>query len=484
MLPRPRIPLNGCLIFLCLGATLAAAAEAPYTDNFNSYPNGSVPANFVETTDADWFISGGAYHGLIALFSGDKSISSSLPLTNVAGNNFTVTAKCSIDQRGQGGTRLLDLSIGALGTDPNLNKGQAYLLGYHLTGGENIRERITLAGSINYIPLTTTTDEHIMRLHGGYVDGMLFLTGTVTNSNGSRSIKAVYPASLTGTNFGFAQHVFSGFQRSASLEVAYDEFSVTFESEPVKLANVSTRVNVGEGEQVPIVGFIVTGNSAKRIAIRGLQAGEGDQSLRDPFLELYDSRGRLLAFNDNWRDTQLSEIEMVGLGYIVDKNSALIARLQPGAYTAIVRDRDETARLSLLEVYDLDAGIASRLANLSTRGFVGTGDNAMIAGVIATGDAKAHVVVRALGLSLHAAGIERTLTDPTLELRNASGALVQSNDNWRDTQEAEILATSLAPPNDAEAAIVADLLPTNYTAIVRGRNDTTGVALVEVYHLN
>lgn len=473
-----------CLILVSLGLGLARGAEAPYTDDFNSYPSGTVPANFVETLDADWFVSGGAYHGLVALFSGERSISSSLPLTNVAGNNFTVTTKCSFAQGGSFGLRIIDLSLGALGTDPDLNKGQAYLLTYHLTGGANIVERITLAGAMSHSSLRATTGEHIIRLHGGYVDGMLFLNGTVTNSNGSRSVRSVQSAPLAGPSFGFAQHVFSGVQRSAQLETAYQEFSVTFESEPVKLANVSTRVNVGKGEQVPIAGFIVTGNSAKRICIRGIAMAAGDPSRRDPLLELYDSRGRLLAFNDNWRDTQASEIEMAGLGNIVDTNSALVARLQPGAYTAMVRDRDEGADRSVLEVYDLDDGVASRLANLSTRGFVGTGDNALIAGVIATGDAKAHVIIRALAPSLRAAGIDGALTDPTLELRDRNGTLVQTNDNWRDTQQTEIIATSLAPPDEAEAAIVADLLPTNYTAIVRGQNNTTGVALVEVYHLN
>jgi hypothetical protein len=141
-----------------------------------------------------------------------------------------------------------------------------------------------------------------------------------------------------------------------------------------------------------------------------------------------------------------------------------------------------------VEFYDLAQGANSKLANISTRGFVDTGDNAMIGGFIVgggSGDGTTRVIVRALGPSIPVAG---ALGDPTLELRNSSGTLVDSNDNWKtrpdgSSQQAAIEATTIPPTNDLESALVATLVPGNYTAIVRGKNDTTGVALVEAYNI-
>jgi hypothetical protein len=129
----------------------------------------------------------------------------------------------------------------------------------------------------------------------------------------------------------------------------------------------------------------------------------------------------------------------------------------------------------------LDRAADSKLANISTRGLVQTEDNVLIGGLIVLGENPLQVVVRAIGPSLAVSG---ALGDPTLELRNGNGALIASNDNWRSDQEEEITATTIPPSNDLESAIVRSLAPGNYTAIVRGVNDTTGVALIEVYGLN
>ena len=154
--------------------------------------------------------------------------------------------------------------------------------------------------------------------------------------------------------------------------------------------------------------------------------------------------------------------------------------LDPGAYTAIVRGLNNTTGIALVEVYDLSAGVDSKLANISTRGFVQTGDNVMIGRLIIFSDTARNVIVRAIGPSLPVTG---ALADPLLELHNGDGDLINSNDNWRSEQEAEIIATTVPPTNDKESAIVATLDPGSYTAIVRGVNNTTGVALVEVYDL-
>jgi hypothetical protein len=151
------------------------------------------------------------------------------------------------------------------------------------------------------------------------------------------------------------------------------------------------------------------------------------------------------------------------------------------AYTATVRGVDNGTGVGLVEVYDLDRTVDSKLANISTRGFVQTEDNVLIGGLIVLGQDPLRVIVRAIGPSLPVAG---ALENPTLELHDGNGALIASNDNWRSDQEAEIIATGIPPSNDLESAIVQNLAPGNYTAIVAGANSTTGVALVEAYGLN
>jgi hypothetical protein len=161
-----------------------------------------------------------------------------------------------------------------------------------------------------------------------------------------------------------------------------------------------------------------------------------------------------------------------------------VQTLDPGSYTAILRGNSGATGVGLVEVYDLESTLNSRLANISTRAFVDVGDNVLIGGIIGGGNgSQPKVLIRAIGPSLTDAGVANALQDPVLELRDINGALVTSNDDWQSDQEAEIEATGIPPSDPQESAIVATLLPTNYTAIVRGANDTTGVALVEVYHL-
>jgi mono/diheme cytochrome c family protein len=257
-----------------------------------------------------------------------------------------------------------------------------------------------------------------------------------------------------------------------------------------RLANISTRIPIGVGDDVLIGGFIVRGGADKRIMIRGigpsLSASGIPNALADPVLELYDSFGVLVSTNDNWADNaNQQEIMDTGIAPASPKESVLLARLPSDdngvAYTAILRDAGNTTGVGLLEVYDLDQGLSSKVLNISTRGRVDVGDNVLIGGVIVTGPVPEKVIIRAIGPSLPLSG---PLADPTLELHDGNGGLLASNDNWRTNQEAEISATGIPPSNDLESAIVALLPPSNYTAIVRGSGDTTGVALVEVYSLN
>lgn len=259
---------------------------------------------------------------------------------------------------------------------------------------------------------------------------------------------------------------------------------------PNRLANISTRLQVGVGDDVLIAGFIVRGSPDKRIMLRAigpsLSSNGITNALADPILELHDPTGAVIATDDDWGDNaNQQEIIDTGIAPTSPKESVILARLPSDdngvSYTAVLSGVGNTTGVGLLEVYDLDRGLGSILLNISTRGRVDVGENVMIGGVIVAGEAAQRVIVRAIGPSLPIAG---NLADPTLELRDSNGGLLASNDNWRSDQEAEIIATTIPPSNDLESAIVALLPPASYTAIVRGVNDTTGVALVEVYALN
>jgi hypothetical protein len=225
-------------------------------------------------------------------------------------------------------------------------------------------------------------------------------------------------------------------------------------------------------------------------------------ALANPRLELHNGTGALIASNDNWQTTilggiitsnQVSAIQNSGHAPTVASESAIIANLQPGNYTAIVRGVNNTTGIGLVEVYDLSPDTTSLLGNISTRGFVQTGDNIMIGGFIVQGAGTKRVIIRAIGPELTQHGITNPLANPTLELHNGTGALIGFNDNWQTTilggvitsdQVSDIQNSGHVPTAANESAIIADLQPGSYTAIVRGVNNTTGIALVEVYDLN
>jgi hypothetical protein len=243
-----------------------------------------------------------------------------------------------------------------------------------------------------------------------------------------------------------------------------------------RLLNISTRMRTETGDNVLIAGFIVTGSQPKKVIIRGIGPSLPFAGvLADPTLNLDNGA----VTNDNWRTNQEQEIIATTIPPSNDLESAIVATLNPGPHTAILRGSGSSTGIGVVEVYDLDSASPVQLANISSRGFVQSGDNVMIGGFIIGGTYPAKVIVRAIGPSLPFSG---KLEDPTLELVNSNGGGI-SNDNWRETQEAEVTATTIPPTNDKEAAIVSTLAPGNYTAIVRGNNDTTGIALVEAYNL-
>jgi len=251
-------------------------------------------------------------------------------------------------------------------------------------------------------------------------------------------------------------------------------------------------MRVQTGDNVGVGGFIITGTGPKHVLLRAigpsLTASGVPDALADPVLELHGPGAFITITDDNWRDDPAQEALIIASGIppANDLESAIDATLNPGAYTAVVRGKNNTSGIGLVEVYDLSQSGNSKLANLSTRAFVSTGDSVVIAGFILGGNGgNDGIVVRGIGPSLVASGVPNALADPTLELRNSDGALLVANNNWQDdaTQAAALIAAGLAPTNPLESGIAATLPPGLYTALLAGLHNGAGVGLVEVYDL-
>ena len=329
------------------------------------------------------------------------------------------------------------------------------------------------------------------------IDDTATLSAVISAPNGGTTINwRLYSGSarvqLTNANTATANASFSApgiytFMVSVTDNihaVAYDAVVVKVMPH-VRMANISTRVAVGTAQNVAIAGFIINGDSPKEVMVRALGpsltpfgvAG----ALSDPMLDLRDDAGNQIATNDNWKDSQEQAIVDTGFAPANDSESAILATLPPGNYTAIVNGNGGATGVGLVEVYELDS--TSRLLNISTRGFVGGGDNVLIAGLILNGTDNGTICFRALGPSLATFGVQGVIADPRLDLFDAQGTKVGANNNWKDSQQSAIQSVGLAPANDTEAALLTDLAPGNYTAIVSGAGGATGVGLVEAYHL-
>jgi hypothetical protein len=268
---------------------------------------------------------------------------------------------------------------------------------------------------------------------------------------------------------------------------------------PAQLRNISSRAMIMGGDQDAIAGFIITGSVPKRVMVRGIGPSLPayvPTKLSDPtinLLRLVGDHVEPVAMNNDWKSDQQAEIEATGLAPMDDHESAILATLDPGHYTAQLSGTvisgvasagqpQITAAgsngIGLIEVYDLDPAGAATVGNLSTRGMVLTGDNVLIGGVIVGGSEAGRVVARAIGPSMTT--VMGFLADPTLELYDANGTSVAFNDDWQQDANAAQLGT-LAPTDPKESALSRDLAPGNYTAVVRGKGGTTGVGLVEFY---
>ena len=352
---------------------------------------------------------------------------------------------------------------------------------------------VTPGQSFNYTisapAIADPSDVTIYTLIGTLPQGLTFdsQTGTISGiftGNAVRHGQAPEKIDLSGG-------IITNVQLFATNSRGTSTIPLLFTLAPVGAVNISTRLAVGTADNVLIGGFIITGNAPKQVIIRAIapslraNGAPLPGALENPTLEIHDKNG-LLGSNDNWRDSQEDEIIGTGIPPTDERESALIATIIPGNYTAIVRGADNTTGIAVVELYDLgtaslDAASKATLAQISTRGTVQTDDNVMIGGFIISG-ASTKVLVRAIGPELNGI-VPGALQDTTLELRDASGSLIHFNDDWRTTQEQAIKDTTVPPTDDREAAILATLNPGKYTAIVRGKDNTTGVALVEVYGL-
>jgi arylsulfate sulfotransferase len=301
-------------------------------------------------------------------------------------------------------------------------------------------------------------------------------------------------AQLLGLNAA-AERVFYYQYPTVSCDTAYNSIPLHLENTKFptvgpQALNLSTRGVVSIGDNVLIGGFIITGTEPKTIVLRALGPSLSSFGLsgvlRDPVLSVYNSSRTLIATNDSWQmDPGQAEITANGLAPANLLESATLQTLAPGAYTVIVRGKDPTPGTALVELYDFSPLSNSTLKNMSTRGSVDTGDNVLISGFIVGDVDSATVVVRALGPSLTSLGVSGALSDPTLTIYDSTGAAIATNDNWQDNVNAvDVRRNGLAPPNPSESALVLHLPAGAYTAIVRGANGSTGVALAEVYTLH
>jgi hypothetical protein len=258
---------------------------------------------------------------------------------------------------------------------------------------------------------------------------------------------------------------------------------------PAQSLNLSSRMLVQAGDRVGIAGLIISGSAPKRVIVRAVHCMiciPEVSPLTDPELELHGPNGFATIINDNWRDAQEAEIIATGLAPDNNSDPAIVVTLPPGNYTAVVRGKNNTSGVAVVEVYDLNQAAASKLANISTRAFVNTGGEILIAGfILGNGTMSDNLIVRGIGPSLTGLGVPDGLANPTLELRDSQGALIRANDNWMDdpVQKALIMAAGLAPTNPLESAIAETLPPGQYTALLDGVNNGTGNGLVEVYDL-
>ena len=368
-------------------------------------------------------------------------------------------------------------------------------------GGSLVLGYLPVEGKVEFTTLAAFRIQVSDSTRGLQVNGNVHLAGTleiefgdVMPPDSNSALQVVQATALTGT-FGNAPHgtrVTTKDGRS-SFVVLYQNNAVYltgYERIPpaAQLLNISSRAHVGTGAEVPIAGFIVTTNNKKVVARAigpSLQQRGVSGALQDPTLTLYDSAGTALATNDDWSTSQADEIAAIGLAPEDPREAAIVTTLGRGLYTAIMRGKNDTTGVGLVEIYDAGQQSGGRIANLSTRAFVDP-ENPLIGGFISGGgEGPAEVFVRAVGPSLKFRSVENPLPDPTLEVRGENGDLLAYNDDHETLVEGAEPSPFYFGAGDAKDALIfARLAAGNYTAVVRGKNADTGIALVEFYDIN
>lgn len=313
-----------------------------------------------------------------------------------------------------------------------------------------------------------------------------FNTGSATSTT-TTSLPSSTPAGTTASSS-------SSSSSSPAGQTTTPATSSTSSTTSSYLTNLSTRVHVGTNNNVEIVGFTITGTERKTVIVRALgptlrQFGVAGV-LADPMLEIHDRSGNVIASNDGWQSSQAAIFATGGRYHAFQPANALepaIAITLPGGtYSVVVHGKNNSQGIALAEIYDLAPANASKLSNISTRALVGTGDNVLVGGVTVKGSSALQVVIRALGPSLARYGITNSLANPAMSLYNGDGTLVRSTDNWTDNsaQANQLMTSGYAPGDQREPAMMTLLAGGTYTAVVKGQNNTTGVALFDAYTLN
>ena len=383
-----------------------------------------------------------------------------------------------------------DTAMVAVSGTFSADSGDKFSVAYRFAADLNATGHVdyTLSGEVNGIPIPdiTGTIEPGIHLYEGAAETPTLPLPIAGNFSGTLTLD------FTNIGAGALPSTLDLTLQQLDFQLSANPVAVIPPSEP---QNISTRANVGTGDNALIGGFIITGADPIQVVLRAIGPSLSISGvtgvLADPTLELHDSAGALIASNDNWHDNS-AEDQMVltdnNLAPTDDLESALVKTLDPGAYTVIVRGVADTTGVGLVEAYDIDTSATdSKLANISTRGFVETGENVMIGGFIlgGGGGGLSEVIVRGIGPSLADFGVTDALADPLLELHNSDGDLIDSNDNWMDNPNMQTISDKGLAPSDPNEAALYEILPAGlYTAILSGVDETTGTGLVETYDVD
>jgi len=292
--------------------------------------------------------------------------------------------------------------------------------------------------------------------------------------------------------------------RKAAIPLVFVVCAALCRAQSPRLSNLSTRGEVQTAADIMIAGLVIGPGSPETVLIRAVGPTLTSLGLTGvlaaPVLSLYDSSGSLMQSNQGWSTGNSTAATMSAAGAFAlpagSADSALIATLPAGAYTAQVTGAGGTTGVALLEVYEVaPTSSTARLVNLSTRGMMGTGGDVMIPGFsVSAGTGSRTLLIRAAGPALASLGLTGVLADPAISVVDASGNTLASNDNWGtpvggapDAAElsgafTEAGAFPFAADSD-DSALIATFAPGNYTVLASGNNGSVGLALVEVYDI-